>query len=186
LIDMDNDTVATFLALLSLLCWAGVVVVVAAVAIAKVRPHGWARALLDAIAPSALWLAWLVAAVATAGSLWLSEGAGYVPCELCWYQRICMYALPVILLIAAVRRDRDVRWYVLPQVIVGALIAGYHTQLQAFPEQKTFCSTTVPCTVRYIWEFGFVSIPFMALAAFSWILVMVLLARPDLDPKEAP
>jgi disulfide bond formation protein DsbB len=181
---MDNDTIAMFLALLSLLCWAGVAIVAAAAVIDRARPHGAARALLDVLAPSALWLAFLVAAVATAGSLWLSEGAGFVPCELCWYQRICMYSLPVILLIAALRRDRGVRRYVMAQVIVGAVIAGYHTQLQAFPEQRTFCSTGAPCTARYIWEFGFVSIPFMALAAFTWIFAMVLLARPELDPEE--
>ncbi|NDE79574.1 MAG: disulfide bond formation protein B, partial [Actinobacteria bacterium] len=57
-----------------------------------------------------LWLAWLVAAVATAGSLYFSEIADYVPCRLCWFQRVCMYPLAGILLVAAIRRDRNVRW----------------------------------------------------------------------------
>ena len=125
-----------------------------------------------------LWLVFLVSAIATGGSLFFSEIAGFIPCELCWYQRICMYPLAVILLIAAVRRERRIWMYVLPQAVVGAGFALYHTQLQAFPSQgSSFCTTLEPCTVRYVWQFGFVSLPFMALSAFSFIITMLLVAR---------
>jgi hypothetical protein len=60
---------------------------------------------------------------------------------------------------------------------VGATIALYHTQLQAFPSQRSFCSTINPCTTRYVWEFGFVSLPFEALACFCFVTAMVLVAR---------
>jgi hypothetical protein len=63
--------------------------------------------------------------------------------------------------------------------LIGAAIATYHTQLQAFPDQRTFCGSTNPCTTRYVWEFGFVFLPFMALAAFGFILTMTLIARAD-------
>ena len=69
---------------------------------------------VDAVDDAALWIAFLVAAVATAGSLYFSEVANYIPCRLCWFQRIAMYPLAVILLVAAIRRDRGVRWYVVP------------------------------------------------------------------------
>ncbi|MBV8951763.1 MAG: hypothetical protein JOZ99_12870, partial [Actinobacteria bacterium] len=91
--------------------------------------------------------------------------------------RIAMYPLSVILLIAALRRDRQVWWYVLPQAVVGAGFAVYHTQLQAFPSQgSSFCTLSEPCTVRYVWEFGFVSLPFMALSAFVFVITMVIVA----------
>ena len=123
-----------------------------------------------------LWLAWLVALVTTLGSLYFSEIAHFTPCKLCWYQRIAMYPLAIVLLVAAFRRDRRIAWYVVPVAIVGAGFAAYHTQLQAFPSQhSSFCTTTEPCTVRYVWEFGFVSLPLMALSAFVFIITMTIL-----------
>ena len=141
-----------------------------------------------------MWLAFVVALVTTLGSLYLSEVAHFVPCPLCWYQRICMYPLVVALAVGGLRRDREVYAYVLPPAIIGAGFAIYHTQLQAFPAQHgPFCKIAEPCTVRYVWEFGFVSIPFMALSAFAFIIVMMLLVRSDrsaedddeLDPADA-
>ena len=186
---MSTKTFSTFFALLSLLTWTGTVLALGAVAAQRVagRREGGSGSspLANVIGPlrdNALWLAWLVAAVATAGSLYYSEVAHFTPCPLCWYQRIAMYPMAVILLVAAVRRDLPSRWYVLPQLVVGAAIAGYHTQLQAFPRHGSpFCSTTEPCTTRYVWELGFVSLPFMALAAFAFVIAMVCIA-PTSDP----
>ena len=86
------------------------------------------------------------------------------------------------MLVAALRRDRKVWTYVVPVPVIGAGIAIYHVQLQAFPKQQTFCSTLMPCTTRYVWEFGFVSLPFMSLAASCFIITMVLVARPPTRP----
>lgn len=168
-----------FFALLCLLCWCGAIVVWILVLVARNRADGPARELVDEIHRVALWAAWIVATVTTLGSLYFSEITRYTPCDLCWYQRICMYPLTVVLLVAAVRDDRRVWTYVAPVAAIGALTATYHSQLQAFPEQQSFCSTTVPCTARYVWEFGFISLPFMALTAFVFILTMVFLARDD-------
>jgi disulfide bond formation protein DsbB len=90
--------------------------------------------------------------------------------------------MAVIMLVAAVRRDRKVWTYVVPVLVAGAAIAIYHTQLQAFPKQQTFCPTLTPCTTRYVWEFGFVSLPFMSLAASTFIITMVLVSRAT-DPS---
>ena len=125
----------------------------------------------------ALWLAWIVALVTTLGSLYFSEVAHYTPCKLCWYQRIAMYPLSIVLLVAALRRDRHIAWYVIPVATIGAVFAAYQTQLQAFPRQhSSFCTLTEPCTVRYVWEFGFVSLPFMSLAASVFVITMTALA----------
>jgi hypothetical protein len=86
----------------------------------------------------------------------------------------------VALLIGALRKDREIWVYILAPALIGIGFSIYHTQLQAFPKQHgPFCKLTEPCTVRYVWEFGFVSIPFMALAAFAFIITMMLIVRSD-------
>jgi hypothetical protein len=181
---MSTDTASVFFALLSLLCVLGVVVVVVMAVVRHTRPDSAVAVLVDDLGSVALWMAWIVAMVTTLGSLYYSQVADFVPCELCWFQRICMYPLSLILLIAAIRRDRGIWIYVAPLAVVGAAISIYHTQLQAFPEQASFCSTTTPCTVRYVWKFGFVSLPFMALSAFAFVITMVLVARAT-DPTRS-
>lgn len=123
----------------------------------------------------ALWAAWAIAAVATLGSLFYSEVAHFVPCRLCWFQRIAMYPLAVVLLVGAVRRDRGVRFYVLPIAAVGVLISVWHNLIQFFPglEGGGSCDPTVPCSARSIAVFGFMDLPFMALAGFLGISVLV-------------
>lgn len=185
---MTTETLSTFFAFLSLACWAATFLVLVLVVVARVRPEGSAAAWLTAVRDLALWGAWVVATVTTLGSLYYSQVAHFLPCELCWFQRICMYPLVIVLLVAAITRDRHIWRYALGPVAVGIVVAAYHTQLQAFPEQRSFCSTVVPCTTRFVWEFGFVSLPFMALAAFGFILVMVLVARSGaaVDQPGAP
>ncbi|MDQ1533427.1 MAG: hypothetical protein QOF28_1188 [Actinomycetota bacterium] len=172
---MSTADFARFFAILSLACvgaTAGVIIL--AVASTR-RPRGSAAELFDDVCRVGLWLAWLVALVTTLGSLYFSEVAHFTPCKLCWYQRIAMYPLALVLLIAAARRDRRIAWYVVPVAAIGAAFAAYQTQLQAFPSQhSSFCTTTEPCTIRYVWEFGFVSLPFMALCAFAFIITMTI------------
>ena len=147
------------------------------------RSSVWER-FRAAFAPSALWFAWIVAVVATLGSLYLSEVARFVPCTLCWYQRIGMYPLAVVLGIAAFNRDFGVRRYVVPIATVAGLISLYHYQLERFPAQGHLsCSIDVPCTFVWIWRFHFISIPFMALSAFA--LIVTLLTLPKKAAAEA-
>jgi len=174
---MTTSTMSVFFATLSLVCWAGTLGILVLVVAARGRPASAAAGIRDDLARNALWLGWLVAAVCTVGSLYFSEVAHFVPCELCWYQRICMYPMAIVLLVAAIRRDTGIWRYAIGPLLIGIAVAIYHSQLQAFPEQRTFCSATIPCNVRFVWEFGFVSLPFMALAGFCFIVAMVLLAR---------
>ena len=92
-----------------------------------------------------LWAAFVVSAIATGGSLFFSEIADFVPCELCWYQRICMYPLSIITLLAALRDDHRVARYLLPLPIVGACISVYHLLVEnGVVEQTKACLVSAP------------------------------------------
>lgn len=122
----------------------------------------------------------IAAGTATLGSLYLSESAHLIPCTNCWYQRIAMYPIAVILAIAAWRRDTGVRIYVNTIAIIGGIIALYHYLIQWFPTlEGTSCTTSVPCTGVWFRVFGFISIPYMALSAFALVLVMMLALRSN-------
>jgi disulfide bond formation protein DsbB len=123
----------------------------------------------------AIWLAWSVALVATVGSLMYSEAFHYVPCRLCWFQRIAMYPLAVILLVGAIRREAVVKFYALPLALIGLAISIYHNVVQFFPSlEGGSCDPLNPCSARTIEMFGFMDLPFMAGAGF--IVIAVLLA----------
>ena len=143
---------------------------------------GQVRRMLDAaasaLAPDALWLAFVVAAVATSGSLYLSEIAGFLPCTLCWYQRIAMYPLVPMLGLAAWRRDRGAIRYALTLAVTGGVISSYHVVLERNPSLESgVCDPTNPCTVIWIERFHYLTIPTMALSAFALILVLLLVGR---------
>lgn len=133
-----------------------------------------------------LLLAWIAAIIATLGSLYFSEVMHFIPCTLCWYQRIFMYPLAIILGVAAYRNDRGIYKYVLPLSIIGILISGYHTLLQkiTYLQQFEMCTSGVPCSKDYINWLGFITIPMLALIAFIIITIsMVVLARTQKEEE---
>lgn len=122
-----------------------------------------------------MYLSFAVALTAMLGSLYFSEIMGAIPCEYCWYQRILMYPLVLILGIAAVRKDYKQTLYVLPLSGIGMCVSLYHYLLQKtdlFGEEAGNACGVVPCNVEYINVFGFVTIPFLALTAFVLIFIM--------------
>lgn len=123
-------------------------------------------------------LAFVVALVATSGSLYYSEVRNFTPCTLCWYQRILMYPLVIITLVAIVERDKILPTYVLPFSIVGIFVSTYHYLIEwnvfGVP---TSCQINIPCNYRWVNYFGFVSIPFMALVAFLLITVIMIVIK---------
>ncbi len=176
---MDHVDVAnTFFTILTLLANAAVIVaaVLALGALVSKRMRELGVSVLTAVGPSARVLAWIVATVATLGSLYYSEIAHFVPCRLCWYQRICMYPLAVILLIGLLLRDRRTRWYAAPFVIVGAPLSLYHWLVERvdFFAKSSSCSAEAPCTVPWFQELGYVTLAFMALSAFLLIGTLLL------------
>jgi disulfide bond formation protein DsbB len=131
-----------------------------------------------------LWLAFVVTAVATGGSLFFSEVANFVPCELCWFQRIFMYPLAIVTLLAAIANDHRVARYLLPLPLIGAGISVYHILVEErVVGQTTACLISAPggCAVKWIDEFGYVTIPVLALTAF--VLAFAFLAFGAFEPS---
>jgi len=129
-----------------------------------------------------LWLAFLVAAIATGGSLFFSEIAHFVPCELCWFQRICMYPLSITILLLALANDHRAARYLLPLPVVGSGIAVYHLLVEnGVVSQTHACLVSAPggCATKWINEFGYVTIPTLALTAFVLTFAFLLLSVVD-------
>ena len=176
---MTVFTVATFLGLLTLVAFLAVlgVVVVWVLDRAGAVEDGITR-LAAAIRPLTLWLAFAVALTVASGSLYFSEVAHFTPCVLCWYQRIAMYPMVVILGIAALRGDAGVARYAVPVAAIGALISAWHIGVERVPGLPSgACSLDVPCSLIYVEVVGFITIPTMALAGFLSIITLLLLAR---------
>lgn len=122
----------------------------------------------------AIWFAWIVALVATIGSLIYSEMIHFPPCRLCWFQRIAMYPMAIVLLVGAIRREFQVKYYALPLALIGLGISVYHYMLQRFPTlENGACDPSNPCSAVFVDIFGFISIPFMAGAGFMVIAVLL-------------
>lgn len=126
-----------------------------------------------------VYLAWVQALVATLGSLYFSEIRHFTPCTLCWYQRILMYPLVIIIAVGIMRKDKKLYQYVLPMSTLGALIAFYNVLLQNkfLPEAIAPCSLGASCLTKYTGYFGFITIPVMSLAAFIVITICMLILK---------
>jgi len=127
------------------------------------------------------YLAWVIALVSTVGSLFFSEVMGLPPCVLCWYQRVAVYPLVLIVGAGIVMRDGRMKYYALPLCLVGLAVAVYHNLLYygVIPEGITPCAQGVPCTERQIEWLGFITIPLMGLAAFVGLTLCLLLYKPE-------
>jgi disulfide bond formation protein DsbB len=129
-----------------------------------------------------LWLAFLVAAIATGGSLFFSEIADFIPCELCWYQRICMYPIALLTLLMALANDHRAARYLLPLPLAGAGVSIYHLLVEnGVVEQSQACLVSAPggCATKWINEFGYVTIPTLALTGFALTFAFLLFAVFD-------
>jgi disulfide bond formation protein DsbB len=153
-----------------------VALVLAIAALVSPRARAAVVSLATAVAPQAVLLAWIVATVTTLGSLYYSEHAGFIPCELCWYQRIVMYPLVIVLGVAWLRRDRQVWKTALVFVVIGAPLSLYHWLVERVPAfaESSSCSITVPCTAPYFEKLGFVTLAWMAMSSFLLIGVLML------------
>jgi disulfide bond formation protein DsbB len=146
--------------------------------------RGPLRGLRTALWGYELWAAFVVAAIATGGSLFFSEIAHFVPCELCWFQRICMYPLSIVTLLVAVRGDHRVARYLLPLPVVGAGVSVYHLLVEnGVVEQAKACLASAPggCATKWIDEFGWMTIPTLALTAFVLLTGFFVLAASGSD-----
>lgn len=130
-----------------------------------------------------LFLAWLIATIATLGSLFFSEVMEFAPCVLCWYQRIFIYPLVITLAIGLFPFDRSAIRYSLPLAAIGWFFALYHTLLYSgiIPESLEPCRQGVSCKEVYIELFGFLSIPMLSLIAFTVIIILLIILKRRLS-----
>lgn len=143
----------------------------------------------DLLRGKELWVAWGLALIATLGSLYFSEIRHFVPCRLCWFQRIGMYPMTVILLVGALRKDgRAAVQYALAFPIFGAIVSLYHLYIEAHPgAESASCKVGVACSVKWINELGYLTIPMLALTVFVSIFAVLLFAlqRPAAQSPNA-
>ena len=127
-----------------------------------------------------LWGAFVVAAIATGGSLFYSQIAGFIPCEFCWFQRMMMYPLSILTLLIATRGDNRAARYLLPLPVVGAGTSIYHMLLEhhVIKEPGACTLTGGGCTANWIalHSFGYLTIPTLALTAFLLLIGFLVLA----------
>ena len=126
-----------------------------------------------------LFLCWLLVSASVTGSLFFSYVLEFEPCVLCWYQRICLFPLVLILASGLFPFDKNVVKYSLPLAIAGGLTALYHSLLYAgiIPENIQPCSKGVSCTEKYIELFGFISIPMLSFLAFATLIALLLVLK---------
>lgn len=164
---------------------AGVLLVAAVLALAGM--HGPLAFAHKRLKGHELWLAFAVASFATAGSLFFSEVAHFPPCLLCWYERFCMYPLSILTLVVAVAGwHRAGRW-LLPVPIVGAGLSTYHVLIEnGLAPQWRDCILSAPggCALKWINEFGYVTIPTLALTGFVLIIAFLLFDSAELRYPE--
>lgn len=135
----------------------------------------------------ALLFGFIVALVATLGSLYYSEVAGYTPCKLCWYQRILMYPQVILLGLGYARKDKNIVFYSIVMSTLGAGIALYHYLIQIGTIDEILPCTTVgysvSCAEKFVMTYGYITIPMMSLSAFLLILVLMLVLRKQHQGK---
>ncbi len=126
-----------------------------------------------------IFISWLVAMLSTLGSLFFSEVMGLIPCELCWYQRIFMFPLAVILLLGLHPLDSRVTRYALPIAVIGLLFTLYHSLLfyGLIPENLQPCRQGISCADDSMVLFDILPIPLLSLAAFVAIIILLLKAN---------
>jgi disulfide bond formation protein DsbB len=175
---VDHVAVEQILSILALVALACIGVTWVGAALERLGVGTLGSRIADLLAGAEVPLAAVAALVATSGSLYFSESVGYIPCVLCWFQRIAMYPLAVVLVLGTLRRERAVAPYALAAAAAGLAVSIYHYQLEWFPDQASVCDKTVsvPCSVVWFKHFGVATIPFLAGAAFLAIGTLMVVA----------
>ena len=142
------------------------------------RQIGADRGVQDSGVWNLVFAAWLIASLSTLGALFFGEVMKLPPCSLCWYQRVFMFPMVLILPFGLFPFDRNVVRSVLPLAALGGLLAAFHMLIVegVIPERIAPCRQGVPCSETVIEWFGFVTIPWLSLAAFGAIAFLLILA----------
>lgn len=192
---MSVTALHDFFAVLAIVAIVGAVAMV----LARLIPSVPTVRFLAALHKVNLWLAALVATTASLGSLYMSEyGNHWPPCRFCWFQRIFMYSTAVILVIAAIRKDRGIKWYAGPLAGIGLVVSLWHNLIErGVVEEAKECAATIPCARPYYVSFGHIdpdtlrpagfpsiTLAVMAFCGFAAILALLLTPEPLEDEQD--
>ncbi len=132
--------------------------------------------MIKTLQQNALYIAFIQSIVAFLGSMYFSNILMYPPCVLCWYQRIAMFPLVLILGVGIILKEKNIYAYTLPLALIGWTISLYHNLLyyKFIPDTLAPCVSGVSCTTKYVEYFGFVTIPLLAFVAFTVIIISVI------------
>jgi disulfide bond formation protein DsbB len=138
---------------------------------------------MKSTAPMHIFAAWFIASLAAMGALFMSEVMGFAPCVLCWWQRIFMFPLVLILALGLFPFDAKVLRYAMPLALLGLGVAAFHVLLTMgiIPEALAPCRQGIPCKTIQIEWFGFVTIPLLSFLAFLTINGLLLAAYRSSD-----
>lgn len=158
------------------------VLAVAMIAALFLPKQSWAKKLNALVLKYALEISFALVTIATLGSLYLSEVALFNPCKYCWFQRIFMYPLVVLILVALIKKDlKKIYDYILSLSVIGLLIAAYHYFLQFGPLPPKPCAVvgyySESCSEKLFVQFGYVTIPMMALSVFLVVTLSMYIVR---------
>lgn len=184
---MTVDTVSLFLALLAVVAELATAAAVVLAVGGRFSPglRRLREQAVEAVSPSALSLAAVVAAVCMGGSLYFSEVANFPPCRLCWYQRYAMYPLVPILAVAAWKGITRIRPYAFALAAIGSTVSTYHILVErGIVRESASCDPTNPCSLIWVDRLGYLTIPTMALSGF--LLIMTLLAVSRAGDRATP
>ncbi len=130
------------------------------------------------ISRSGLWIGLALSLGASFMTLYYSNVLGFAPCDLCWWQRICLYPQVLLFAIALWRKDASVALYSIALSVLGLGVAIYHHLLQVYPAGNLPCPSQGPsCAQITFIEFGYVTFPMMAVALFAFLIVVMLFVR---------
>lgn len=175
LVQSATRVLSLFVLLLDILAF----LLVLAISIRKIGIRlPFAQRFPDFFREHALGFSFCIAFASTASSLFYSEIAGFAPCVLCWWQRIFLYPQVFILGIAWYKKEAGALMYTLPLSVIGGVIAFYHSYLQFGGLSPVPCPASGPsCTQVYFLEYGYITIPTMALTSFLALIVLAMTSR---------
>ncbi|PIY97080.1 MAG: disulfide bond formation protein B [Candidatus Kerfeldbacteria bacterium CG_4_10_14_0_8_um_filter_42_10] len=178
---MSSSLTPTVLNILSFLTILGQVLIIIWVLAFIFKKQSWAGAIKSFFGRNAVFFALIVATIATAGSLFLSEIAKIPPCRLCWFQRIFMYPQVILYFIALSKRDKGIAPYGMALSLIGVIFAAYHIFLQNFASvlSSAPCSqlSDVSCSAKGPTYLGYITVPLMSLTAFILIIAVLFLMK---------
>lgn len=141
--------------------------------VALFNKKSWGRSIFEWINKHLINIAIVVSLGAVLGSLYYSNVVGFPPCSLCWWQRVFLFPIPIVLIMGKIKKDVKVMDYIIPLAVLSAFIALYQSYVYLGG------SSILPCTAEggdcskiYVMAFGYITIPVMSLTISIYLVML--------------